>query len=254
MAILRVEDAKGNVLYDYKPARIPNLLGPNSKQLTYLVTSMLIDPQSRAPAFGYPSVLDLENGRPAAVKTGTTNDNKDNWTMGFTPDYAVGVWVGNTDNSPMNRSVTGLSGAAPIWHDVMEYLHRDTPIRDFERPDGLVERRCAPSTDCCRTARARPSPNCSSPAPSRRKRARWSRHFPINRETGKLAVSGTPPELVEQRVLYVFPPQAQDWWLSLSDEEKRGTRSRRRSSTPNTDHSPRPPATWSSPSPPTAAT
>ena len=220
VAILRVEDAKGNVLYEYKPAVNPSLLGPNSRQLTYLVASMLNDPQSRAPAFGYPSVLDLENGRPAAVKTGTTNDNKDNWTMGFTPDYAVGVWVGNTDNSPMNRSVTGLSGAAPIWHDVMEYLHRDTPIRDFERPDGLVE------SAVCAVDGLLPNGACPSvaelfiPGTEPAEESTMVQTFPVNRETGKLAVPGTPPELVEQRVLYVFPPQAQDWWLSLSDEEK----------------------------------
>ena len=218
--ILRVEDPKGNVLYQYQPAVNPNLLGPNSAQLTYLITSMLSDPQARAAAFGYPSVLDLSGGRPAAVKTGTTNDNKDNWTMGYTPDYVVGVWVGNTDNSPMNRSVTGLTGAAPIWNDVMEYLHRDRPAQDFAQPPGLVEMTVCEidglkSNGVCPGVRELFLPG-TEPA----QESTMVQKFPINRETGRLALPGTPPELVEERVMYVFPPQAQDWWAALSDEDK----------------------------------
>jgi membrane carboxypeptidase/penicillin-binding protein PbpC len=222
-AILRVEDAQGRVLYEYRPAVNPNLLGPSSRELTHLIASMLNDPQSRAPAFGYPSVLDLDGGRPAAVKTGTTNDNKDNWTMGFTPDYTVGVWVGNTDNSPMNRNVTGLTGAAPIWHDVMEFLHRDRPLRDFQRPEGLVEK-----TVCAIDGLA-PNGVCPSvvelflPGTEPSEQSTLVQKFPINKETNRIAVPGTPPELVEERVMYVFPPQAQDWYASLTDEEKQRT-------------------------------
>ncbi|MCL5997354.1 MAG: transglycosylase domain-containing protein [Chloroflexi bacterium] len=220
VAILRIEDSKGEVLYEYQPATNPNLLGANSRQLTYLLTSILSDPTARSAAFGYPSVLDLSDGRPAAVKTGTTNDNKDNWTMGYTPDYVVGVWVGNTDNSSMDRSVTGLSGAAPIWHDVMDYLHQDKPLREFERPDGLVERAVC-QIDGLQTNGVCPAVTelfIEGTEPTQQ--STIVQKFPINKETNRIAVAGTPPDKVEERIMYVFPPQAQDWYSTLTDEEK----------------------------------
>lgn len=220
VAILRVEDSKGQVLYEYRPAVNPNLLGPDSERLTYLLTSIMSDPQARAPAFGYPSVLDLSGPRPAAVKTGTTNDYRDNWTVGFTTDFTVGVWVGNTDNRPMSKGVTGLTGAAPIWHDVMEYLHQGRAIRDFPRPEGLIEK------TICQVDGLLPNNVCPAmvelfiPGTEPTQQSTMVQLFPINIETGKLALPGTPPELVEARPMYVFPPQAQDWYASLSDEEK----------------------------------
>ncbi len=223
VAILRVEDSKGTILYDYQPATNPNLLGPNSKQLTYLMTDILSDANARAAAFGYPSVLDLSNNRPAAVKTGTTNDNKDNWTLGFTPDYVVGVWVGNTDNHAMDHTVTGLTGAAPIWHDVMEYLNQDKPIREFERPDGLEEHAV------CQVDGLLPNGVCPSiselflPDTVPTQQDTIVQKFPINKETGKIAVAGTPADKIEERIMYVFPPQAQDWYTALTDEEKART-------------------------------
>jgi membrane peptidoglycan carboxypeptidase len=220
VAILRVEDGTGKVLYDYKPAFNPNLLGPDSERLTYLLKSVMSDSRARAPGFGYPSVLDLSDGRPAAVKTGTTNDYKDNWTVGFTPDYVVGVWVGNTDNHSMSRGVTGLTGAAPIWRDVMEHLHQGKPIREFTRPDGLTEKAV------CRIDGLLPNDACPSfvelflPGTEPERQSTMVQNFPINKETGKLALPGTPPELVELKPMVVFPPQAQDWYATLTDEEK----------------------------------
>jgi membrane peptidoglycan carboxypeptidase len=220
VSILRVEDAKGNILYDFQPAVNPNLLGPNSKQLTYLMTSILSDSAARAPAFGYPSVLDLAGNRPAAVKTGTTNDNKDNWTLGFTPEYVVGVWVGNTDNHPMDHTVTGLTGAAPIWHDVMEYLNKDKPERSFDRPDGLVEHAV------CQIDGLLPNGVCPAvseiflPGTVPTQQDTIVQKFPIDKETGKIAMPGTPPDKVEERTVYVFPPQAMVWYDKLKDEQK----------------------------------
>jgi len=74
--------------------------------------------------------------RPAAAKTGTTNDFKDNWTVGYTTDFVMGVWAGNDDDSPM-INVSGISGAAPIWHDAMLLAEQGHPIRDFTYPGGL---------------------------------------------------------------------------------------------------------------------
>lgn len=219
VSILRVEDAKGKVLYEHTPARKPDLLGPNSKQLTYVLADMLSDPNARAAAFG--DKLDLAGKRTAAVKTGTTNDNKDNWTMGFTTDFVVGVWVGNTDNSPMDRSVTGLTGAAPIWIDVMNAIHRNRPNQKFTRPDGLVERAI------CQIDGLVPNGNCPTAnevfvkGTEPTQVSRVVQKFPISKETGKLAGPGTPPDKVEEKVLYVFPPQAADWIANWTDDEKK---------------------------------
>src|SRR5205814_1432543 len=88
-----------------------------SPQVAYLITSILSDNSARIPAFGEDSVLRLS--RPAAAKTGTTTDFRDNWTLGYTPDLVTGVWVGNANNAAMYK-VSGISGAGPIWHDFME--------------------------------------------------------------------------------------------------------------------------------------
>jgi penicillin-binding protein 1C len=124
----------------------------------YLITSILSDNAARAPAFGANSVL--KTSRPTAVKTGTTNDYRDNLTVGYTPDLVVGVWVGNTDNSEM-QGVTGVTGAAPIWHEIIEKASEGTPEKDFTRPAGVIEAEIcldgghAPSASCPADRRAK---------------------------------------------------------------------------------------------------
>lgn len=120
-----------------------------SPQLAYMMTSVLSDNQSRIPEFLDCNVLQLYSNsqtdcwygnrgtiRPAAAKTGTTNDFRDNWTVGYTTDYVMGVWAGNDDNSIM-YNVSGVQGAAPIWHDSMLVAEQGHPIRDFVNPGGL---------------------------------------------------------------------------------------------------------------------
>ena len=112
-------------------------------QVAYIIADILADHYARMPAFGPMSPLDLD--RPAAAKTGTTSDWRDNWTVGFTPDRVAGVWVGNADGESM-EAISGITGAGPIWHDVMVAAHRGLPVRAFERPAGVVERTvCADS-------------------------------------------------------------------------------------------------------------
>ena len=106
------------------------------ERVAYLVTDILSDNLARASTFGEGSALRLLS-RPAAVKTGTTTDWRDNWTVGYTPDLVVGVWTGNADNEPMQH-VSGVVGAAPIWHDVMETLLKGRPVREFVEPPGMV--------------------------------------------------------------------------------------------------------------------
>lgn len=120
-----------------------------SPQLAYMMTSVLSDNASRIPEFYDCNPLQLYSNseascwagnrglvRPAAAKTGTTTDFRDNWTMGYTTDYVMGVWAGNDDNSKM-IDVTGVHGAAPIWHDAMLLAEQGHPVRDFTNPGGL---------------------------------------------------------------------------------------------------------------------
>ncbi len=136
VTITRITDHQGNLIYQLPPTtyQSPQILDPRT---AYLITSILSDNYARRSTFGAGSPLNLT--RPAAAKTGTTQDWRDNWTVGYTPDFVVGVWAGNADNEPM-RHISGVTGAAPIWHDLMEELHQTIPAHDFVRPDGLVEK------------------------------------------------------------------------------------------------------------------
>jgi penicillin-binding protein 1C len=137
LAITRIEDYQGNLIFE---APIENGTQVISQEHAYLINSILSDAKARAPMFGANSILNLPFQ--AAAKTGTTNDYKDNWTLGYTPDLAVGVWVGNADNSPMINT-TGISGAAPIWAQFMTYavpyLTSGSPT-SFTRPNGIVDK------------------------------------------------------------------------------------------------------------------
>lgn len=136
--ILSVTTSRGETLFRYEPPVGMQTLGPHGESIAYLVTDMLSDNDARAPMFGPNSVMRLENDRPAAVKTGTSNDFKDSWAVGYTPDLVVGVWVGNTDNSSMDN-VAGSTGAGVIWRDIMEAAHANKPLKEFSRPASVVE-------------------------------------------------------------------------------------------------------------------
>lgn len=118
---------------------------PQPKQVVdegnaFIMTDILSDARARTTGFGNSTPLDLP-GRQAAVKTGTTNNFKDNWTVGYTPSLVVGIWVGNSNGDAM-RGISGVQGAAPIWHDVMVTLLKGTPVEKFDPPKNVV-RRCA---------------------------------------------------------------------------------------------------------------
>jgi penicillin-binding protein 1C len=119
----------------------------------FLVTDILSDEVARAPAFGYDSPLSLPF--PCAVKSGTSSDFRDNWTVGYTREYTVAVWAGNFDNKPM-RGISGITGAGPIFHDVMIHLHRARPAAPFEKPAGLIRQ------GICSLSGQRPGPYCRS--------------------------------------------------------------------------------------------
>ena len=135
VSVLQVRDSQGNILKQYEQPEAERIV---SADVAYLMADIMSDDAARAPAFGANTDLTLPD-RKVAAKTGTTNGWKDNWTMGFTPELTVGVWVGNTDNESM-ENVTGLSGAAPIWNQVMRKYHESVPPSWYERPPGITSR------------------------------------------------------------------------------------------------------------------
>jgi 1A family penicillin-binding protein len=129
-----IKDVNGHELYRGY-SRQKRVMSP---EVAYIVTDILADNFARIPAFGFNNMLAIR-GHTVAVKTGTTDQKRDNLAYGYTPSYVVGVWVGNNDNTPMNpRLTSGLSGAAPIWHNIMAYLLEGKENEIFDVPSGIV--------------------------------------------------------------------------------------------------------------------
>ncbi len=188
---LKIVDGEGNVLLDNETNPPPGQLVMDPRY-AYLITNVLSDNQARTPDFGPNSLLKLS--RPAAAKTGTTNDWRDNWTLGYTPELTVGVWVGNSDNSPMVNS-TGITGAAPIWHNVMERIYAEvapynsTAPHDFVAPVGIF------SEVVCDQSGLLPTPAC--PADSRHAEIFLAETAPREYDkfwTGEWGATCPPPE------------------------------------------------------------
>ncbi len=145
--ILKVTDNTGHLLEQYVPPSSPifgtKVLDPG---IAYIMTDMLSDNNARSMEFGSNSALRIGNKK-IAVKTGTTNDIRDNWTIGYTPQYVVTVWVGNFDHSPMSGIASGITGAAPIWHTVMSHLvANQNEITWPRQPDDVIQHAiCTPS-------------------------------------------------------------------------------------------------------------
>jgi membrane peptidoglycan carboxypeptidase len=109
------------------------------EEVAYIISHMLLDNNARVGAFGTQNSLSIPK-KTVSVKTGTTNDLRDNWTVGYTPDYLVSVWVGNNDNSPMSYIASGITGAAPIWNDIMRYILKSEKDHFPVQPKGVVSR------------------------------------------------------------------------------------------------------------------
>ena len=149
IAILKVEDWNGKMLEEYDPTNTElqgdRILGP---EVPFIISHILHDNNARIAAFGPSSLLNVTGHPEVSVKTGTTNDLKDNWTIGYTKHAVVIVWVGNNDNTPMSGAVSGVSGASPIWNKIMKevldkaeegrYNHADEGHAWPLQPDGVV--------------------------------------------------------------------------------------------------------------------
>ncbi len=215
--ILRIEDSRGNVLDDNGAPTGRQVISPEH---AYLITDILADDQARCAAFSCPSILELS--RPAAAKTGTTDDYRDAWTVGYTPQIAAGVWVGNSDNSQMAQ-VPGAAGAGPIWHNFMEAAHVDLPVRDFTQPSGIVKHEISADSG------ARPSEHC----PNRKEEifARgqepldeshdWYQMVRIDAFTGLRANPFCPDHAVEKLMLDITDERGREW-VSTHPEQFNG--------------------------------
>jgi 1A family penicillin-binding protein len=152
--ILKVEDKDGKILEEYNYVAGPRVM---SRETGFIIQQILSDDGARSMVFGRGSKLNIKNHPEVAVKTGTTNDMRDNWTIGYTPDYIVATWVGNNDNSKMGGLVSGTTGAAPIWNGIMTQLLAGKEIKQPTRPAGIVGMNV-----CNLTGMAIPDEGCDS--------------------------------------------------------------------------------------------
>ncbi len=244
VTITRVEDSRGRTLKSWSTTPRRRVM---DERVAYLITDILSDNFARSSTFGEGSPLRIS--RPAAAKTGTTTDWRDNWTVGYTPDLVVGVWAGNADNEPM-RHVSGVMGAAPIWHDVMEALHKGQPVHEFVEPPGLVHMEvCTDSglppvevgrledwkigrLDGRKDEPVSQSTNLPIYQPTNLPTIQacprtitelfiegtepthvddWHWLFTLDTRNGLLAGSECPPQFTTQRLFTLYPAEARDW-------------------------------------------
>ena len=212
-AVLRVVDGGGRAWLDEGPPQARPVM---SAPLAFALTDMLSDETARWPALGHPNVLEV--GRPAGVKMGFNQDGSSVWTVGFTPQLSLGVWVGSsepvTSAEPDPGGAAGYDprAAAGIWHAMLKFASADLPPNGWSAPQGIVEMNvCDPSgllptADCPLIVREIFLTGTEPVQPDT-----LYRRFEVNRETGLLATVFTPAGLIEERVFFVPPPEALSW-------------------------------------------
>ena len=224
IAITKVTDWKGNTLEEYNPTKNTltgtRILDPT---VTFLISHILLDNNARSAAFGPSSYLNVSGHPEVSVKTGTTNDRRDNWTIGYTADAVVVTWVGNNDNTSMSGAVSGVSGASPIWNKIMKAVLDKAEKGVYDpnekghswpkQPDGVVG-----ATICSDTGGAPPSQDPGNPGCPTRFEYFLTGTVPttsnivnqdvfINNATGQLATSSDPPDQIhtENKPTYTDP-------------------------------------------------
>ena len=168
--ILSIKDRSGNTIEEFEPNPVEVL----NKNIALQINDILSDPAARAPTFG--SALTIPG---VAFKTGTTNDNKDAWIIGYTPTVVVGVWSGNNDNKPMRKGGSAVSG--PAWKSFIQEVLKKYPTKNFEKPT--------------------PDPDFNTLKPVLRGIWMGNQTVFIDKVTGKLATENTPPESREERII-----------------------------------------------------
>lgn len=168
--ILEIKDNKGKVIF--KPCDLQKIkfLGENcgpqelDPKVAFQLTDILRDNNARSPAFGRYSSLVVSGHPEVAVKTGTSNDLRDNLTIGYTKDYLVATWVGNNDNTPMSRVASGVTGASPIWNKIITALLLNSTPTNWEVPQGLVNKTTCQGTNEWFIAGTEPNGSCAAVA------------------------------------------------------------------------------------------
>jgi membrane peptidoglycan carboxypeptidase len=195
----------GTALYAAQP-RAQAVLSP---PLAYLLENILSDDSARWATYGQGSALEI--GRAAGVYSGAAPDATDSWTIGFTPSRVVGVRVGSLEAEPI-ESLQAANTSTPIWHALMRYAVRDLPPQGWEPPAGVE------IVEVCDPSGYLPTPYCPNVVREVFVAGTEPTHpdslyqpYLVNRETGKLATLFTPAELVEERVYFVPPPEAEAW-------------------------------------------
>jgi len=196
-SILKITDRNGKIIEESQPnpTRVLN------EQIARKIDSILSDNKARTPIFGPKSPLILEDGRPVAAKTGTTQEFRDAWTVGFTPQISVGVWAGNNDNRPMKGGSDGVFVAAPIWHEFMAKVLTGQPMETFIAYDTYK-----PNNET-KIAEIGSAPKMKA------------KIIYYNNKTGKIVsekkASKTSPSKIEKRIEYI--PQGDTQSLNSSD-------------------------------------
>ena len=192
-AIKKVEDQAGKVIFEQKEQEGPRVL---SMEVAYLIDHILLDNNARSAAFGPSSFLVVKNHPEVAVKTGTTNDLRDNWTIGWTPSVLVATWVGNNDNTAMSYVASGVTGASPIWNKIIGQALKNKTQQWPLKPDGII------GAQVCNVSGKLPNPD--SPCPTRfeyftpgtvpTEMENLNTDVEVDKTTRQLATDKTPPE------------------------------------------------------------
>ncbi|MBU0540158.1 PBP1A family penicillin-binding protein [Patescibacteria group bacterium] len=189
VSLLKVEDANGAILEEWKEEKQKQVV---DREATLKISDVLSDNEARTYVFGGQNYLTLPD-RPVAAKTGTTNNYHDAWTMGYTPQLAAGVWVGNNDNSEMRRGADGSVIAAPIWQAFMKRATAEMPVVSFSAPQ----------------------PNQST-KPILQGKA-FEQTIKIDKISGKLATEFTPPDFIEEKI--VHEAHSELWYIDKNDPQ-----------------------------------
>jgi penicillin-binding protein 1C len=218
IAITKVTDWKGNVLEETDPQKL-KLTGTRvlDSSVTFLISHTLLDNNARSAAFGTSSYLNVTGHPEVSVKTGTTNDRRDNWTIGYSADAVVVVWVGNNDNTEMSGAVSGVSGASPIWNKIIKATLDKAQSRTWpHQPEGVVG-----ATVCADTGGLPGSDPANPGCPTRFEyflegtvpgaQLVTNKDVFINNATGQLAGPSDPPDQVhpENKPIYTDPDGAE---------------------------------------------
>lgn len=208
-AIDKITTDDGKILYSHKPKPGIQVLGKNGEQVAYLISNILSDPKARIAGFNEKNPLVLS--RPAAAKTGTTTDWHDNWTVGYTPSFTAGVWVGNNDNHAM-KDITGVVGAAPVWNQFFEEFLKGKPTEQFIRLNGIKE------VEICALSGKLPDGLCPEKTTELfiagsepKETSNLHKKIKIDKRNGLLAGERCPEDDIVEKVMIDYPPEAYSW-------------------------------------------